>query len=191
MLVTWTLKCIDSHYSYKSNDDSALIFRTMFPDSCIASKFSCGERKTSYLASFGIGAFLQDQLKMKIEKSTNVVLLFDETLNKELQEKQMDLHVRLWDVDRKVRTYYFDSFFLGHARANNILEKLDEALTKKFSHRQILQLSMDGPNVNKRVHKDLQSEICNNTAGMEMLDIGTCGLHTLHNAFKSGRNVCV
>jgi len=44
---------------------------------------------------------------------------------------------------------------------------------------------MDGPYVNIKVLKTLQMELANmpniNTV---MLDLGTCGIHTLHNSFK-------
>ena len=52
--ILWTLKTVTDHSSYKSNDSTSHIFKTMFPDSQIASKFTCGERKTAYLCVFGI-----------------------------------------------------------------------------------------------------------------------------------------
>lgn len=112
------------------------------------------------------------------------VILFDETLNKHLQEKQMDVYVRFWD-DKLVQTYFYESFFLGHASANDLLNKLTPFI-EKFSQRKILQLSMDGPNVNWSVHKQLQMNIEKSTGGMKMLEIGSCGLHILHNAFQRG-----
>ena len=184
--IVWTLKCIQGHYSYSSCSDIASVFRTMFPNCGTAAQFTCGEVKVAYLAAFGIGPYLQDQLRKKLSESSHVVLLFDETHNKHLQEKQLDLYVRFWDNDNLVRTTYMESCFLGHARATDIMQKLDPVI-RRFNLRQILQLSMDGPNVNKKIHADLQKEIEDNTCGTRMLDVGTCGLHTLHNAFKSGK----
>lgn len=114
------------------------------------------------------------------------MLLFDETLNRHLQEKQLDLYVRIWDVDNQVRTRCLQSSFLGHASARNLFDVL-ESVIRSLNYRSILQLSMDGPNVNNKVHEDLQREIMENTEGTKMVDVGTCGLHTLHNAFKSGK----
>lgn len=49
----------------------------------------------------------------------------------------------------------------------------------------LLQLSMDGPSVNWKVYNQLNSELKDNfNAGL--LHVGSCGLHTVHNAFKSG-----
>ena len=42
------------------------------------------------------------------------VVLFDESLNNKMQEKQMDAHVRFWnDQTNQVTTRYFNSEFLG------------------------------------------------------------------------------
>ena len=42
------------------------------------------------------------------------VVLFDEGLNKKMQGKQMDVHIRYWnDQSNEVRTRYFSSEFLG------------------------------------------------------------------------------
>ena len=38
------LKINLSNYSYSSSDDIAMLLRTMFPDTAIASKFTCVER---------------------------------------------------------------------------------------------------------------------------------------------------
>ena len=65
----------------------------MFPDSEIAKCFSMGETKCSYVATFGLGQFFADQIKQDVKKADHYVLLFDESLNDKLQQKQMDLHV--------------------------------------------------------------------------------------------------
>ncbi|CAG5135940.1 unnamed protein product [Candidula unifasciata] len=70
----------------------------MFPDSSIAKKFSLSERKCSYLVSFGLVPYFTSLLEAKLFKR-NFVLLFDESMNKSFQLKQMDFHVRFWDAD--------------------------------------------------------------------------------------------
>jgi hypothetical protein len=161
-----------------------IIFKTMFPDSSIASQFSCGDKKAAYLSTFGIAPYLQDNLTEKLHSKSSFVILFDETLNKYLQEHQMDFYVRFWDNNR-VQTSFFESFFLGHTRAEDLLPKF-VSFTEKFSQRKILQISMDGPNVNWKVHNSLQRDIELSTGGVKMLEIGSCGLHVLHNAFQRG-----
>lgn len=109
--ILWTLKTVCDHSSYRSNENAGSIFKTMFPDSPIASKFACGERKTAYISVFGIAPFFLDTLKKSIKGKYCV--LFDESLNKKSQQKQMDIHVRFWTEDNKVITTYFGSQFLG------------------------------------------------------------------------------
>ena len=47
--ILWALKAIMSHYSYKSCEGTSKLFQAMFPDSKIASQFSCEEKKCAYL----------------------------------------------------------------------------------------------------------------------------------------------
>ena len=42
---------------------------------------------------------------------------------------------------------------------------------------------MDGPNVNIKLLKMIQAERSENEH--QLIDIGSCGLHTIHNAFKT------
>lgn len=49
-----------------------------------------------------------------------------------------------------------------------------------------LQILMDRPNVNLKMLKVLKSKIQTSSelSNTIMFDLGTCGLHTLHNSFK-------
>lgn len=110
--IFWTLKLITSHQSYKSSADSDKLFQNMFPDSSIAKNFSCGERKAAYIAVYGIADYFAISLKKNVKGP--FVVMFDESLNKKLQEKQMDLVLRFWsDELHRVETRYFTSQFLG------------------------------------------------------------------------------
>ena len=106
--IWWVLKVYSSHYSYNSCADINFLVQQMFPESDITKKFTCGEKKASYLSCFGIAPYFKSLLKEKVKSSNGYVLLFDETLNHELQKKQMDFHVRIRNHD-KVETHYYDS----------------------------------------------------------------------------------
>ena len=58
--ILWTLQMISAHYSYKSNEKVGKIFQVMFPDSVIASKFACSEKKTAYLCAFGLAKHFKE-----------------------------------------------------------------------------------------------------------------------------------
>jgi len=112
---------------------------------------------------------------------------FDESLNKVLQEEQMDLLLRFWDneLDRVV-TRYFNSVFLGHTRAQDLL-KMFKCGMGKLNMANMLQISMDGPSTNwKFLELSMQDreELDPNTPSL--INIGSCGLHVVHGAFKHG-----
>ena len=82
---------VENHYSFKSMENKASLFRIMFPDSAIAAKFSLGVDKCRYLVNFGIAPHFLEMLQKSVSNSSEYVLLFDESLNKVTQEKQLDM----------------------------------------------------------------------------------------------------
>ena len=110
--ILWTLKTVTSHCSYKSNENINDIFQAMFPDSAIAKGFRCGERKTAYFCVFGLAEHFKKAILSKVKG--HFVIMFDESLNQKMQEKQLDIHVRYWDSDQKaVVATYLGSRFMG------------------------------------------------------------------------------
>lgn len=181
--VLWALKVANSHYSFKSCEDVSELFSVMFPDSQLAGKFACGERKCAYLCTFGLAPYFKQLALKTVATQRSYVLLFDESLNHYLQTKQLDVHVRLWDGP-EVKTKYIGSEFLGHSTAKDVVEKLNHLLSE-LGIRNLIQISMDGPNVNWKVFDTLQQQVQIDT-GKSLLNIGSCGLHILHNAFRGG-----
>lgn len=49
-----------------------------------------------------------------------------------------------------------------------------------------MSISMDGPNVNFKFLELFQQEYAELNGGAQLVSMGSCGLHKLHNAFKSG-----
>ncbi|XP_048087841.1 uncharacterized protein LOC125286663 isoform X1 [Alosa alosa] len=110
--------------------------------------------------------------------------MFDESLNQSAKKKQMDIHVRFWKDDR-VTSSYFGSQFLGHARAEDLLQSIKECVAQ-LNSRHLLSVRMDGPNVNFKLLKLLQNEHSELHGDAQLISVGSCGLHTLHNAMKAG-----
>lgn len=181
--ILWALKIMNSHYSFKSSEDTSRLFVAMFPDSQIAARFSCGERKCAYVCTFGLAPYFKRLLLAEVSQQTAYVVLFDESLNHHLQSKQMDLHARLWD-GAEVKTKYIGSEFLGHSTAVDIVEKMSKALSETGVNN-LIQLSMDGPHVNWKAFELTQKEM-QKQVDKSLLNIGSCGLHILHNAFRDG-----
>ena len=185
--IYWTLDCINNHVSYNSSKSKAALFSFTIPDSDIANRFSCSATKMLYSAAFGIASCLSSCLAARVKSCDDYVLLFDETLNKPLQEKQLDVLVRYWDGDM-IASRYFDSHFMGHAKAEDLYEPM-RSYADTFGMRKLLQLSMDGPNVIWKLFRNLAKAIEDQT-DKQLLNIGSCGLHILHNAYKIGINSC-
>ena len=180
----WTIHTVVQHNSYKSNDDVSKLFPIMFPDSKIANKFTCGERKTSYISSFGISEYFKQTLLKEINGPYSV--MFDESLNKSLQSKQMDVHVRFWNPEGKVTTRYFTSQFLGHGTANDMVDHFTEAVIESdLNMNNLIQIGMDGPNVNWKFY-DLMSQKLKTDFNNTIINVGSCGLHVMNNSFQSG-----
>ena len=108
--ILWTLQTISAHYSYKSNEKVGKIFQAMFPDSVIASKFSCREKKTAHLCTFGLAKHFKELLMDEVKGAFTI--LFDESLNSKSHQRQMDIHVRFW-AGNQVNTRYLGSQFMG------------------------------------------------------------------------------
>ena len=77
--ILWTLNVIEKHYSFRSCSNSADIIKQMFPDSDIAGRFSCGERKCAYLSTFGLAPYFLSLMTSKVKSEKDYVLLFDES----------------------------------------------------------------------------------------------------------------
>ena len=81
-------------------------------------------------------------------------------------------------------TRYFGSKFLGHAKAVDLVSHFKEGLGE-LDMKNLIQISMDGPAVNIKFHEIMQRDILQEYSH-SLIDIGSCGLHILHNAFKKG-----
>ena len=95
----------------------------------------------------------------------------------------MDVWVRYW-ANGNIVSRYLTSEFMGHASAEDMLRKLESA-SSCLNRKGLLQLSMDDPNVNWKLFNLLQLDL-EETCDVKMLNIGSCGLHQLHNAFRTG-----
>lgn len=182
--ILWCFKVVEDHQSFHSCQGNNELFRRMFPDSSIAKDFKLSESKCKYMTVFGLGPFVQGILKDYIKKScSHYVILFDESLNKPLQSKQMDFLIRLWQ-NNEVNTRYLSSVFIGHGTALHLKHELMEVL-QTVGLKKLAQISMDGPNVNWRMYEDFTKEYKTDLK-QDVLNLGSCGLHIVNGAFLTG-----
>ena len=185
--VLWVLKSVQDGFSYKNSDDTGALFREMFPDSKIAQKFSIQHSKMSYTISHGLGPYFRNQLVEDIKNCQRFVLCFDEQTNNQ-NKKQLDLLLRYWSSRKGlVVTRYYRTILLGHAQATVVVDSILESFqTDGIEIKKMLMLSRDNPNVNKTVEKMINDVM--KKFDTELVNIGTCNLHVVHNGFKSGIN---
>lgn len=186
--IIWALHVISTHMSMLSGGKSVDIMKIMFPDSNIATSLKLQRTKLSYIITHGLARYFKNEFEDELSKCNYYTIAFDESLNKVSQKEQMDVYIRYWNNStNEVSSRYYSSAFLGHTTALDLLNAIRTSM-KTLNLKKVLQLSMDGPNVNIKVLNDLKEELKDTDDEMDpvMLDIGTCGLHTMHNAFKNG-----
>ena len=119
-----------------------------------------------------------------MSKSLCVVVEFDEILTKTTQECQMDIVVRFWDTEcQRVKTHYWDSRFMAHSAHQYLLLHFNYSIAS-INSAKTLQVSMGGPTVNQKLYSKLVEQR-KEISAPGMIDIGSCGLHIIHVAFKT------
>jgi len=99
------------------------------------------------------------------------------------------MHLEHTEIPRTKRKYLNKILYFlkpGHAKAEDLVKAITNEMTD-LNARDLLQISMDGPAVNLKVFNIFKGEL-ERDFGHLLIDIGSCGLHTLHNAFQSGES---
>ena len=107
----WCFMLANSNMSTHCSNDANFLFRNMFPNDKVARNFQCAETKSRYIITHGLGKYLEMKLKDSV-KNNEFVLLFDESLNKKLHQKQLDVHMGVWEAE-EIKTKYLTSKFVG------------------------------------------------------------------------------
>lgn len=185
--IWWDLFSVESHLSLRTAGAAAKMFPKMFPDSAIASKIELGRTKVGYNINHGLGPYFQGELVKDINNSDAFVAYFDESLNKCSQLQQMDVAIRFWSASSdEVSTRYLTSEFLGHTTADDLRKAFLSSL-KPLNVHKLLQVSMDGPNVNLKFIRELETYLTTikDPNHPMFLYMGSCGLHVVNNSFKT------
>ncbi|KAH6944218.1 hypothetical protein HPB50_002348 [Hyalomma asiaticum] len=183
--IIWCLTTIMTHGSFRSVAASAALFPLMFPTSEVAAKVQLGKDKVGYTICHGIAPYFCTMLLSSLVNVPYLVVCFDEALNKVTQKQQMDVLIRYWDAaDDSMKTRYLTSCFLDHTCAEDLASAFRKAV-QEIKGSKILQVSMDGSNVNFKFLRSLKEEL-RELDESHILDIGSCGLHVINSAYKAG-----
>lgn len=117
---------------------------------------------------------------------TYFTLCFDETTNK-AGEKEFQVKIRYWSAkEMKIVSKHICTSYMRHATAEDLIKQINDAIDSvNLSKGHIVMLGSDGPNVNKKVARLLNDEL-KLSRGKGLIDIGTCNIHVMHNAFLKG-----
>ena len=137
------------------------------------------------MINHGLVRYFKNLLETALQKSEVYVYSFDESLNSVNQTSEMDLYIRYWDkTENIVKVRYYGSSFLGHRRHNDILNHFTR-LTRSLKSVALYQISMDGLNVNLKFFKEFSADFKEDNSHF-LVDIGSCSLHIVQDAFKTG-----
>lgn len=180
----WTVKCVLSHYSLNSNNDIGEVFRMMF-DSSLLQEFSLSPTKIMYLITEALGPYFRNKT-IKDAENTYYSICFDETTN-ESSQKELQIAIRYWsNSECQIVQRHLQTFFMGRATAEELQTKILLAIKEaNLPFKKMLMLSCDGPNVNKKLSRLINENILE-IRNKGLIDIGSCSLHKVHNAFLKG-----
>ena len=161
------------------------LLRAMFPDCKIAERMQLGLKELKCVVNYGIAPYAKDLLTSRVISTGWFVVPFDESLNDVAQKCEMGICIRFWNKETsQVEDQYWDSKFLGHTAHRKLLVSLQESL-KDFDMIKMVQLSIDGPNVNLKLLK-VMKEQRTELSFPGLIDFGSCTLRALNGAFESG-----
>ena len=157
----------------------------MFPGSPTAQNFSLGADKLRYVMVHGITPYCYEMLKKEVDASDFYTVMFDESLNSVTQSSQMDILVRFWDnTTNTAKIRFWKTTYLGHATHKDLHDGFTKA-TADLDISKVVQLSMDGPNVNWKFAECLFRD--RNEIGLsDLINFGSCSLHIVNGAFQTG-----
>ncbi|KAH6925271.1 hypothetical protein HPB50_003174 [Hyalomma asiaticum] len=177
----FALTVVANSLPYTLADVATATYPHMFPDSQIAKAFQCGRKKVSYIISDGLGPYFKGKVVEELaEPGVFYTVMIDETPVPEMKVQQLDVLVRYFSVKAQdVVVEHLQSFHMGHATADELFSCVSDSLSELPKNNMVCFFS-DGPNVMKCLKRKIKAELSPN-----MIDIGECGLHKVHNAFAA------
>jgi hypothetical protein len=183
--IVFAMYCVKNGFSNNSVDDFGDVLKRMCQTNPVSSKFQMGRTKLQYMVNHGLFPHFKQMILDEILKSPFMTVLFDESLNDSIQKSEMDILVRYWNEgENKVTVRYWTAKFLVHTCCDDFVAVLHDGLTE-LEETKMIQISMDGPNTNLKLLREIQDERQNNKLS-SLIDIGSCSLHLIHGAFKTG-----
>ena len=183
--VPQALHFVENNYSFSSTASDRVGFEMMFPDSQIARGYGQEKTNISYDINYGITPCPKEMLiRNMMFAISNFVFKFHETTNRQVR-KQYDAYLLCWSKSYgKIVNTFCKSLCVGHCASDHLVDHFNTFLKDlDLDYIYLLQVCMDGPNVNLSFEKKLRSfmETNNRTS---FPDVCNCSLHPVHTAFR-------
>ena len=147
--IKWALLVTVSGMSNRLGALSVSVLKDMIPVHEVVQQMALDRTKLGYVVNYGLGPYFASELRANLEKCSDIVLGFDESLNEISKREQMDMFVWFWPEDsRQVKGRYLTSVFLESTRASDLLSAMKANVGNLIG--KTIQVSIDGPNVNKK-----------------------------------------
>ena len=193
--IHWAMYVVYHHHSLRSSGGMAALFQEMFPDSSVAQEFSVSSAKLSYLINHGLASYFKAEILNELTPkcprfSVKFVSALDESFNRVSTTKQMDaLIIYYFDkTSSRVKRVYLNSQFMGHATVSDVMEDFKKTRNGLDFINNLVQLPMDGPNVNWAFLEELEKyRKLENLKVPSLIVLGSCELHVVHGAHKTGQ----
>lgn len=127
-----------------------------------------------------------------VEKSNlPFTMRFNETSTAQVK-KQMDLTLHYWSpIHNEVWLAYYTSLFFSHAEGAKVASRIfGQMKDDGIPMGKLVALARDGPYVNKTILNEFQQMIKDDYPQFAgFVDIDSCVLHVVHNAFGKGLEI--
>ena len=106
------------------------------------------------------------------------VFKIDETTTLQVKNNMMDIQLQYWSKEMTlVNSVYCGSLFVGHCFSKYLLPHFTTFVEDMNLEPDLLmQIGMDGPNVNSKFEKDVYTQI-NDRYDVSFLMLRSCGIH--------------
>ena len=187
--IRWASKQVLCVYSGNLCEGMINLFGVMFPDSKIAASMELARNKLKYSINHGLAPYFKNILTGDLGSAEFLSVCFDESLNKTTQSCEVGLVLRYLDkIENKVQVRYWNSIFIAHSAASDLFSKFNKGL-KGIDLIKLTQVSMDGPSVNWKFYENVEKS-WEEAELRKLVNIGSCSLHVVHRALKTGLLLC-
>ena len=144
-----------------------------------------GRTKHTYVIVHALGPYFYNHLTDDMDGSY-FSLQFDETTNAK-DVKELRILVNFWSKAlNRPSVRHLETVFIGQATAKIITDHIVSAIDKSaFSLSGLIMIGSDGPNVNKSIFSKMNEKV-KELRGKPLLNVGSCNIHVVHNAFLKG-----